>query len=520
MPIVKTNQIRPGDQNATVVGGALILDPTAPMVVDTPPLAVSDSVDSIIHVPRVEVAQALQYVEGTNWSVDYYSQVVTADSEVMGLQTGSASVAQQYTLIRNLELKLQGSMSATQDQQTKTMNYTGTAIIYAGVIPNQGDCFIANMENGSAYLFKVTTTEKKQVFKEAVFEINFEVQSDQEALLEIINSKVARTHHFMKEYLAFGKNPVLQDNQYQSSINAQKAWRQMLDEYMNMFFSDDKQTLVVPGKNVIYDPYVVRFVKEQFDTHHHANLAKLRPLNIQESLTRNEDGLYAAITKRDSSILSSGFTVTALKSTKLFAKNPRLATVYHLNLQWVTAAVDYKRRVDATAFDPTVSFDEAGLSIAQALWQDSYTPYTKDVGFNPVCLVPTYVFNTEFYKQRRAGMTSFERVVYDYINKVNSGTDGIRYIIAAVNELRHQWSDIDTYYMLPILIVITRDIAYNPSAYSEFNDAKDIITQGTMLMDNGLGTLTADEVLAQWANLDSVNVYDYFTSILNDKLSL
>lgn len=520
MALVKTEQIRPGNQTATVTGGALILDPIAPVVVDTPPKTVSDSVDTIIHSPRLDIAQALQYVEGTSWSVDYYSQVLTADSEVLGLQTGSSWIAQQYTLIRNLEIKLQGSMNATQDQTTKTMSYTGSAIVYTGTVPNQGDCFVANMENGSPYLFKITSTEKKQVFKEAVFEINFEVQSDQEALLEIINSKVARTYHFMREYLAFGKNPLLQDNQYQSSINAQKAWRQMLDEYLNMFFSQEKQTLIVPGGETIYDPYVVRFIKEQFDTHHHPSLAFLRPLNIQESLTRSDDGVYAAITKRDSSILKSGFTVTALRSTKTFAKNPRLATVYHLNLQWITAAVDYKRRVDATAFDPALNFEDSGLTIAQALWQSDYTPYDQDMGFTPMSQIPTYVFGPEFYKQNRAGMTSFEKVVYDYINKVNTGLEGIRYIVAAVNDLRHQWSDLDTYYLLPILIVITRDIAYNPSAYSEFVNAQEIITQGQLLMDNGLGTLAADDVLSQWAGLDNVNVFDYFTNILNDKLKL
>ncbi len=520
MALVKSNLIRPGEQNATVVGGALILDPVAPITVDAPPKVVSDSVDSIIHSPRLEVAQALQYVEGTSWSVDYYSQVLTADSEVLGLQTGSSWIAQQYTLIRNLEIKLQGSMNATQDQTTKTMNYTGNAIVYAGTVPNQGDCFVANMENGSPYLFKVTNTEKKQVFKEAVYEINFEVQSDQEALLEIINAKVAKTLHFMKEYLAFGKNPVLQNNQYQSSINAQKAWRQMLEEYLNMFFSEEKQTLIVPGGEVIYDPYVIRFIKEQFDTHHSPVLAKLRSLNIQESLTRTDNGVYAAVTKRDSSILKSGFTVAAAKSTKMFARNPRLATVYHLNVQWVTTAVDYKRRVDATAFDPTLTFEDAGLSVPQALWLPSYVPYEEDMGFIPVSQTPAYVFGVEFYKQNRAGMTSFEKVVYDYINKVNTGLESIRYIIACTNELRHKWSDLDTYYLLPILIVIVRDIAYNPSAYSEFINAQEIITQGQLLMDNGLGTLQADDVLAQWAGLDSTNVFDYFNGILNDKLKL
>lgn len=520
MALVQTNRPRPGTNSSVVAGGALIIDPVAPMVVDTPPKAVSDSVDSIIHVPRVEIAQALQYVEGTNWSVDYYSQVGTADSEVLGLQTGSAGVAQQYTLIRNLEIKLQGSMSATQDQQTNNMSYTGTALIYAGVIPNKGDCFVANMENGNSYLFKLTSTEKKQVFKEAVYEVNFEVQSDQQAQLEILNSKIARTHHFMKEYLAFGKNPVIQDNQYQSSINAQQTWREMLGEYLNMFFSDEKQTLIVPGKNIIYDPYVIRFIREHFDTHHHPLMSKLRFLNVDEMHSKTSDGVYAAVTKRDASILKSGFTVTALRSTKTFGKNPRLATAFHLNLDWVAAAVDYKRRVDSTAYDPGLTFEEAGLSIAQSLWQSTYKPYEEDMGFYPVSQVPTYVFNTAFYQQKRSEMRLFERVVYDYITRTNSGLEGIRYIVAASNNLRHKWSDIDTYYMLPLLIVIVRDIAYNPTAYSNFVNAESIITQQENIMDTTLGSLQADEILAQWAGLDGLNMFEYFNNILDDKLKL
>lgn len=520
MALVKSTPTRPNEQNPTISGGALVFDPIAPMVVDTPPKAVSDSVDSIVHVPRVEIAQALQYVEGTSWSVDYYSQILTADTEVLGFQAATAGISRQYTLVRSLEIKLQGSMSASQDQQTNNMTYSGVAIIYAGVIPNKGDCFVANMENGSSYLFKVTSSDKKQVFKEAVYEINFEVQSDQEAQLEILNSQVARTLHFMKEYLAFGKNPVLQNNQYQSSINAQHAWREMLNEYMNMFFSEEKQTLIVPGKNIIYDPYVVRFIRDHFDTHHHPTLSKLRALNVDEMTSRSSDGLYAAITKRDPAILSSGFTLTALKSSKTFARNPRLMTAYHLNLDWVTTAVDYKRRVDTNVYDPELTFDQAGLSLAQTLWQEDYEPYAEDMGFYPVSQSPTYVFNTAFYQQDRAQMRLFERVVYDYITRVNSGVEGIRYVTAAVNRLHHLWSDVDTYYMLPILIVITRDIAYNPSAYSNFTLANEVIANGQNLMRQTLGGLNADSALSQWANLDGVNVFDYFNDILNGKMKL
>ena len=122
----------------------------------------------------IDAANLLTHVEGSSYTVDYYSQVLTKDSPLAGPMMNRNAIYQQYTRINNLELKVNNPLTYTQDEVTKSIKGVGSATIYAmTVIPNIGDIFIANIANGNIGIFRITTSERKSIFKNTVYTIDY-----------------------------------------------------------------------------------------------------------------------------------------------------------------------------------------------------------------------------------------------------------------------------------------------------------------------------------------------------------
>src|ERR1035437_5683225 len=72
--------------------------------------------------PRVNL---LTHIEGSSWIVNYYSQVITTDSNLSGQQYTKNPVYQSYKLIKDMEMKVTSPLATSQDAETKAMTVTG-----------------------------------------------------------------------------------------------------------------------------------------------------------------------------------------------------------------------------------------------------------------------------------------------------------------------------------------------------------------------------------------------------------
>ena len=118
-------------------------------------------------------ANLLTHVEGSSWNVNYYSQVLNADNAPIGQQVDRNAIYQQYTFIEMFELKVTQPLTSSQDSTTKEMTLIGTANVYPHVIPNRGDMFIADVGDGRTAIFKVTSCERKSIFKDTCYSIDY-----------------------------------------------------------------------------------------------------------------------------------------------------------------------------------------------------------------------------------------------------------------------------------------------------------------------------------------------------------
>ncbi len=150
-----------------------------------------------------------------------------------------------------MELKLQDQNTDTDDETNK-LGISGTAVIYAGIIPNQGDVIISDIGGALAGRHTVTSVTKKMYLKDTVYEIDFE-------LVEYLNTKekenhlnsfVVKTSVFNRDLLTYGSSPVLLKSDYDDMVNAEDVCAELIDDFLKEFFSNELTTLEVPGYGI------------------------------------------------------------------------------------------------------------------------------------------------------------------------------------------------------------------------------------------------------------------------------
>lgn len=227
----------------------------------------------------------ISHVEGSSLFVDYYSQRLADGNEPMAYDIHQSKVNQQYHLIKGLELKLQNQDTSTDDK-TNIINVSGTAVVYAGIIPTIHDIIVSDIGSGIAGRFDITRVEKRNYTKDTVYEIDFELIEYVNTLerANVLNSYVVATSVFSKDMLIYGANPVLLEEEYYNKTRAEDVAAELIDDFLKEFFSNELSTLEVPGygSNKTYDPYVVEAFKSVVGVSDHHLMYKLKSLNVNE----------------------------------------------------------------------------------------------------------------------------------------------------------------------------------------------------------------------------------------------
>ena len=240
---------------------------------------------NIIRTENVDLTAIISHVEGSSWMVDYYSQMVTIDGEVTPYDINQSTLNQQYHLIQNLELKLQDQNTDTE-AETNKIGISGTAVIYAGIIPNQGDVIVADIGGALAGRFTVINVSKKMYLKDAVYEIEYELVEylNTKEKEDHLNSFVVKHSIFNRDMMTYGSSPVLLKSDYEDLTNAEDVCAELIDDFLKEFFSNELSTLEVPGYGIkkTYDPYVVEAFREVVNIDEHPLMRRLCTLNVNE----------------------------------------------------------------------------------------------------------------------------------------------------------------------------------------------------------------------------------------------
>jgi len=443
-------------------------------------VAPDDYRHSVVDTKLTPFAALLTHIEGSNWKTDYYSQVLGGDEELSEYQPEQLAVYQQYHVIRNLILKLQGSLSISPETETSVMTITGSAKLYPiGLIPNRGDAFIADIGDGRAGQFTITESTPLTIMKERCYEISFTLArfATHEMITEI-EQKVVKESYFQEDFLLYGQNPIISSEQRQAVTTLAAHERDLLDYWFRQFYSREFRTIVVPGQTYpTYDPYIVRAIVRMYNTSDHPNIQKLRILNVDGYPPMQQTDIWSAIMSMRKMMYDECFPKAHCISTKLFSDRPLYEAIRYSGMYYTLAPmengvnvdVDYSHFQGNYGYPLTDIGDFRGdlasqffLNILSGFVYPGEDPLPADSIYlaaevpmiHPITSHDGYVFSPSFYEpdESMTGLSKLEVLVYQFITQQTVN----RTVLYAMCESVQTWGRLERFFYTPVLLALLK----------------------------------------------------------------
>lgn len=433
----------------------------APTVKSTPtPLATS-----IVETQFTPRSALLTHLSGARWIVDYYSQVIGSIEELKAFDPHQQAIYQSYNRINRCEILIQGSLNTSVNQQTGEARVTGTAILYPGIIPNQFDVIIGDIGDGRLGQFTISEPpQRKSYFNDAAYEISFELSRYYDLDIErILETRTIKNLFFQRDYLTYGQNPYLIEDDYHYKLNLEKYITSIEERWIKEFFNLSYKTLLMPGQaKTTYDPFIVKAVMSLFTKDKISLYRQMVVLNVDDWGLNHVDSLWTMLTTRDEYKIHSIFKQAILLGSNNFSAVPKLHGIRFSGVDDVLVPKDH---------DLGYNNDEYGnggygtgfcgsccsscMGNAKSNMNDAVpTEYDGTEGTRlPVVMGDGYyVLSKAFYEKDLANMTKFEKLLWDGILKSKVDPSDVFVYFEAY----HKWSKIDRFYLGIVLVILMR----------------------------------------------------------------
>lgn len=407
---------------------------------------------NIVDTQINDVSTLLTAISGSSYNVDYYSQYVGSSDELRAFDPEEVSVFRQYQLIKNYEFKLQDEISKSYDSKDNRLTATGTAVTYPGLIPNKYDMFISDIGDGIAGMFTITEVSKRTYFQQTCYQIDFELMYIVDARVEaLINSRVVKTTHFVKDYISFGADPVMVDERYVASTDMTALLQDCLTEYMSEFYSYEYSTLLVPYDSWrVYDPFLVNFLLMIFDVDKHPLLPKIKQYNTDDPQLLKYISIWDVMLKQQSRLLDNCFRKAQLVPTRQFIRNPLLQSVAYSGLDRIVMPITKDLSID----------DVLGIGRFQTYLDDvdDTIPIISPKAGDGDLTIPNveksshYLFTEYFYGtlSETEDQSDFENLMKKFINKEHFDYKEV----IKFAESRNEWTRYQRCYLLPVMFLL------------------------------------------------------------------
>lgn len=407
----------------------------------------------------------LSHIEGSSWTVDYYSQVLARDSGVAGQGLGTDPVFQQYKLVNGMEIKVTTALSSSQDSETGEMSLQGSATVYPFVIPNVGDMFIADLLDGRRGIFQITASTRLAVFREACHSIDYMlVDYGTPERLADLTRKVVQTTYFEKDFIYHGQNPILISDDYENLQFLRRNYGVLVTQYFKRFYSKEYGTLIMPDQeSVTYDAFLVQALFQHLSTWDARELTTLRQLNCDDDQVMMADNIWTVILGRNRALLPDAFHQVGYVSARSFTREPVFQGIRYSGVEQVIYPNDPMVRVDnqltqnikaAGEFIPLRQAMVNRKSLA-SLINASQEDQTK-VGIKDTFQEGYYVFSKAFYENDRTAdaQSKLELCVQDYLDEKEISYSRIRELVEASG----RWDAVNSFYYIPVLIILIKAV--------------------------------------------------------------
>lgn len=451
-------------------------------------------------LPKVSL---LQHIAGSAWVVDYYAQVLTADSDLSGQQLTVSGVYQQYTKIAGLELRVSSALSSSQTDTSGAMEAVGTAMVYPFLRPNVGDMFLAPIPDGRYALFRINSSVQKSISKETCYEISYALDTDASDKINNLESKVVKTFYYKKDYLNYGKNPLLIKEEAEDILKLERFEYMLARDYVGKFYSDEYNTYLIPGQPTeTYDHFINRFLATLISSQQDHRILNHRRHNLNDEVLRDIPNLWTMLADRNAWLLGSVFDRYCLVSVKQYFYQGKYSGLRWSGLDKLVfpqgevaeqyRSVDMKFTRDTYKGYIAPSFVQANLPDIQPNAVSSYTPPDGDewmdpspdqdpyapltLGLDPkYALVATpnlnsiadvrfltlkpvtqddyYVLSSDFWLNTDK-QNALEKMVRSYLNRESVDVGQL----VGFCEVYRRWGLVEQFYFIPMILLMIKNV--------------------------------------------------------------
>ncbi len=419
----------------------------------------------VIDTRYIPATDLLTHIEGSSWTVDYYSQVLDRDNGVEGQSLNTPAQMQQYRRVKSLELKVSQGLVPSQDPSTKKMSYSGAAGMYPVLIPNKGDMFIAETDDGRFAIFMVDDSERKSMYKDAVFTITYQMQdyAIPQRMLDL-ESKVVASYEYVKDYLQAGQNPLVEASEWQNIARLHNRSESILEAYTKQFFSREFNTFIVPGQPYpTYDAWLVKALAAMFESNDTPELLNMRLLNIDDNASMACTQLWDVLLQKDPALLKFVNRRAGLVWVNRFTRNPMLNGIRWSGINQVVFPMDVELTVDQElggfGMEPITDSQLIDVPSRRGRLEDMLTkvnlpglPYARAPMIHNVLHDDYYVFSEAFYHGDTGKQSQLELLVGDYLHDraIHHET------LLAFCDTWHAWPRLAMFYYTPIVLLLIR----------------------------------------------------------------
>lgn len=426
------------------------------------------------------------YIGGSNWQVEYYSQIFGAHEELKAFDPNQLNPYQSYHKINRLIIKLQGGLSNDDERDSGRYSITGQAIItpHPNLIPNVGDAFIADVGEGNAGQFTVVSVRKLTSNLASAWEISFKHDRPvTEQIEKLLNAKVVQESYYQRDYLITGQNAIMVAEDYNTSKDLEKSIKIISHQFLSNHFSFTNHTLLLPNQDLAtYDPFVVRAALKVINLADVPSLRDVREYNCDDHRIPKFLDIYTAVMKRDPTLLYNTFQQYARISTGFLNPSVYQNSIRYSAIKYVV--VPYRPDLDVDNYEELNRIVEnvmTGYGPGLSLSTDSHT-HCKCVADvrktcaccdgtlaceegkeelaaigNPGMDIPaitdvSYALSKAFYQHDLTKCTAFERQVWNILENKPINAP----LVQAFCNHYHMWGKLEQYYLGPLLILLAR----------------------------------------------------------------
>lgn len=467
-----------------------IPQPEEPAKNPTPELTNAPYKHSVVESKKTPIETLASYIGGSNFYCAYYSQKFTKSEELKAFDPLQLNVYQQYHKINDFIIKLQGALSGSDDSSS-TGRYllTGTAIIppLPDFIPNYGDALIADIGEGRAGQFTVTSVRKMSHNMAAAWEIEFGLEriADQH-IANLLDSKVTQESWYQKDYFITGQKALLTTEDYNAGKSLAEWFKVIARQFVTNNFSLQTRTITVPLQQVItYDPFVTKAISRLITEDDVPQWRQVTLFNCDDYRIGDHADVYSAVIERDSTALYSIFKNfrainTGVMQTLAFQNSIRLSGVKRI-------VVPYTDRMDNDNYtglkdlisnrsNPLMSGIQLGESgndntngsvfgLDSCGCSNQHNPYFKaqqseidkelsdHLGMQiPKITNDSYVLSPAFFEHKLNECTRFERDIWDILDKKPVSREQIYEYC----KMYHKWGRLEQFYLGPFLLMLIK----------------------------------------------------------------